>query len=90
MRPVCLNTFLEADLSDLCSGIWQLTGPDMLMDADDYNDQMTDHQDVAIIAPQHLDDDVLEEHEPLADDCTLDIPWAPKALEFTEADIMPL
>ncbi|KAI9771069.1 MAG: hypothetical protein M1839_002966 [Geoglossum umbratile] len=40
----------------------------MLMEADDYNDQMTDQQDVAIIAPQHLDDDVLEEHEPLADD----------------------
>jgi len=46
----------------------------MLMEADDYNDQMPDQQDVAIIAPQHLDDDVPEEHEPLADDCMLEMP----------------
>jgi hypothetical protein len=59
----------------------------MLVDAADYNDQMADQQDVAIITPQHLDEDVLEEHEPLADDCTSDILLRSKSLEFAAADV---
>jgi ubiquitin carboxyl-terminal hydrolase 7 len=59
----------------------------MLVDPADYNDQMADHQDVAIITPQNLDDDVLEEHEPLADDCASHIPLLLTAPGLAAADM---